>query len=79
MAGSSLCCLSPRWPWAVCEKEMFALYYCIKKLRYLIGGRRFYVKSDHKNLLDYAYNIFWYVVVGYGHSFEKEKWYETKR
>jgi hypothetical protein len=36
--------------WAVCEKEMFALFYSIKKLHYLIGGRRFFVKSDHKNL-----------------------------
>ena len=23
---------------------------CVKKLHYLIGGRRFYVRSDHKNL-----------------------------
>jgi hypothetical protein len=36
--------------WAVCEKEMYALYYCIKKLHYLIGGRKFFVRSDHKNL-----------------------------
>jgi len=29
---------------------MFAVYFSIKKLHYLIGGRKFYVKTDHKNL-----------------------------
>jgi len=36
--------------WATCEQEMFGVYYCIKKLHYLIGGRKFKVRSDHKNL-----------------------------
>jgi len=29
---------------------MFAMYYSITSLRYLIGGRPFTVKSDHRNL-----------------------------
>ena len=37
-----------RWP--TCDQEMFAVYFSIKKLHYLIGGRKFYVKTDHKNL-----------------------------
>jgi hypothetical protein len=36
--------------WATCEQEMFGVYYCIKKLHYLIGGRKFTVRSDHRNL-----------------------------
>jgi hypothetical protein len=36
--------------WATCEQEMFAVYYCVKKLHYLIGGRKFTVRSDHRNL-----------------------------
>jgi hypothetical protein len=30
--------------WATCEQEMFGVYYCIKKLHYLIGGRKFTVR-----------------------------------
>ena len=36
--------------WATCEQEMFGVYFCIKKLHYLIGGRKFTVRSDHRNL-----------------------------
>ena len=36
--------------WATCEQEMFGVYFYIKKLHYLIGGRKFTVRSDHRNL-----------------------------
>jgi hypothetical protein len=36
--------------WATCEQEMFGVYFCVKKLHYLIGGRKFTVRSDHRNL-----------------------------
>jgi hypothetical protein len=36
--------------WATGEKEMYAIVYCVDKLRYLIGGRPFVICTDHRNL-----------------------------
>ena len=36
--------------WSTIDQEMFALYYCITSLYYLIGGRDFVVRTDHYNL-----------------------------
>jgi hypothetical protein len=35
--------------WSTPEKEMYALYYCVRKLEYLIGDRPVTARTDHKN------------------------------
>lgn len=32
------------------EKEMYAIFWAVKKLEYELGGRRFKIKTDHKSL-----------------------------
>ena len=41
--------------WNIVEKEAFAIYHCILRLRYFLLGRRFVVFSDHKPL-EYLFN-----------------------
>jgi hypothetical protein len=36
--------------WSTIEKEMFAVFYCVKKLHYYIGARPFTLRTDHNNL-----------------------------
>jgi hypothetical protein len=36
--------------WSTTDQEMFAIYYSILKLKYILGGRSFIVRSDHNNL-----------------------------
>jgi cleavage and polyadenylation specificity factor subunit 1 len=37
--------------WGIMELELYALVYCVKQLTPYLLGRRFMVKTDHKNLL----------------------------
>jgi hypothetical protein len=41
----------PSLRWTVMEKEAFALYFAVNKLRHFLLGRRFVIRSDCKNLL----------------------------
>jgi hypothetical protein len=36
--------------WSTIEKECYAIVFCLAKLNYLLDGRRFTLKTDHKNL-----------------------------
>jgi len=36
--------------WAIPEKEAFAIYYCMKKLSYILNDVYFIVRTDHKNI-----------------------------
>ena len=36
--------------WSTIEKECYAIVFCLDKLNYLLDGRRFTLKTDHKNL-----------------------------
>jgi len=36
--------------WAIPEKETFAIYYCMKKLAYILNDVYFIVRTDHKNI-----------------------------
>ena len=36
--------------WSVTERELYAIVYCTLKLRALLGGRHFQVRTDHKTL-----------------------------
>ena len=42
--------------WSTTEQELFAIVYCVLKLRALLGGRYFTVRTDHKTL------TFWHSV-----------------
>ena len=37
--------------WSTIEKEAFAIYWALKKLDDLVGGVRFTIRTDHRNLL----------------------------
>ena len=39
----------PQLNWSTPEKEMYALYYTVKKLEYILGDVRFTWWTDHKN------------------------------
>ena len=41
--------IGPQLRWSVPEKEMYALYYTVKKLEYILGDVRFTWWTDHKN------------------------------
>jgi len=36
--------------WSTPEKEMFAIWYALKKMHYLLADRKFILETDHKNL-----------------------------
>ena len=36
--------------WGVPDKEAYAIYYCIKKLEYILSDVHFIVKTDHRNI-----------------------------
>ena len=36
--------------WSTIEKECYAIVFCLDKLNYVLDGRRFTLKTDHKNL-----------------------------
>ena len=37
--------------WSTCDKEMYAIVYCILRLHYYIASRDFVVRTDHRNLM----------------------------
>ena len=37
--------------WSTIEKECYAIVYTLKKLDYLLGDRKFTLRTDHKNLV----------------------------
>ena len=37
--------------WSTVEKEAYAIYWALKKLDDLLGGIRFTIRTDHRNLL----------------------------
>jgi hypothetical protein len=41
----------PSLRWSTSEKEAFAIYFCVTKLRHFLLGRKFTVRTDHRNLL----------------------------
>lgn len=41
----------PSINWSVSEKESYAVYYSVTKLRHFLLGRSFVIRSDHKNML----------------------------
>jgi hypothetical protein len=36
--------------WATIDKEMYAVFFCVKKLHYYLGARPFTLRTDHYNL-----------------------------
>ena len=36
--------------WSINYKEAYAIYYTLVKFQYLLGGRKFTIRTDHKNL-----------------------------
>jgi len=36
--------------WSTTEKELYAIVYCVLKLRAMLGGRKFTVRTDHQTL-----------------------------
>ena len=51
----TICFLSKKFAavqqrWSTTDKELFAIVYCVLKLRAMLGGRRFTVFTDHKTL-----------------------------
>jgi hypothetical protein len=37
--------------WSTIDKEMFAIWYCLKKMEYLLRDRPFFLQTDHENLI----------------------------
>ena len=42
--------------WSTPEKEMYAIWYSLKKMHYLIGDRQFTIETDHENLIRESWN-----------------------
>ena len=40
-----------QYNWSVIEKECYAIFFCIQKLKPIIGNSHFILKTDHKNLV----------------------------
>jgi hypothetical protein len=42
--------------WSTPEKEMYAIWYALKKMHYLIGDSQFTIETDHENLVRETWN-----------------------
>jgi transposase InsO family protein len=43
--------------WSTPQKEMYAIFYCVTHLSYLLRDRKFHLKTDHRNLTAMADSI----------------------